>query len=138
MHHPRRRNVTISMFIEIHYIRKNLTQTDEPEIYSWGTQKKKITAGKEGTFLFYRRAVVAQHTEIRTAIKLPARRGIKSSASNHHSNKAAGVISTLLPHACKGQECCVQCCPSGLLSLDRTAVARRARMRLSLQWTWSV
>ena len=41
-HHPRRRNVTTLMVgLKNGHIRKNLTQSGEPQRYSWGTQKKK-------------------------------------------------------------------------------------------------
>ena len=41
-HHPRRRNVTTLMvWLENGHIRKNLTQSGEPQRYSWGTQQKK-------------------------------------------------------------------------------------------------
>ena len=41
-HHPRRRNVTTLIFgLKNGHIRKNLTQSGEPQRYSWGTQKKK-------------------------------------------------------------------------------------------------
>ena len=40
-HHPRRRNVTTLMAgLKNGHIRKNLTQSGEPQRYSWGTQKK--------------------------------------------------------------------------------------------------
>ena len=41
-HHPRRRNVTTLMVgLKNGHIRKNLTQSGEPQRYSWGTPKKK-------------------------------------------------------------------------------------------------
>ena len=41
-HHPRRRNVTTLMVgLKNGHISKNLTQSGEPQRYSWGTQKKK-------------------------------------------------------------------------------------------------
>ena len=52
-HHPRRRNVTTLMAgLKNGHIRKNLTQSGEPQRYSWGTQKttpppkKKLTLGQ--------------------------------------------------------------------------------------------
>ena len=45
MHHPRRLNVTNSMVglkKRTFTYGKNLIQNDEPQTYSWGTQKKKI------------------------------------------------------------------------------------------------
>ena len=42
MHHPWRWNVTISMVgLKNGHIRKNLSQNDEPQRYSWGMQKMK-------------------------------------------------------------------------------------------------
>ena len=42
-HHPRRRNVTTLMVgLKNGHIRKNLTQSGEPQRYSWGTKKKKM------------------------------------------------------------------------------------------------
>ena len=46
--HPRRRNVTTLMVgLKNGHIRKNLTQSGEPQRYSWGTQKKKKTTTKK-------------------------------------------------------------------------------------------
>ena len=42
MHHSRRGNVTTSMVgLKFGHICKSLTKNGEPQIYSWGTQKKK-------------------------------------------------------------------------------------------------
>ena len=42
MHHPQRQNGSTSMVVlKNGHIPKNLTQNGEPQIYSWGTQKKK-------------------------------------------------------------------------------------------------
>ena len=50
VHHPRRQNVTTSMVgLKNEHICKNLTQSGEPQRYSWGTQKRK----KKSTRAFY-------------------------------------------------------------------------------------
>ena len=47
-HHPRRRNVTTLMVgLKNGHIRKNLTQSGEPQRHSWGTHQKKKKKKKE-------------------------------------------------------------------------------------------
>ena len=71
-HHPRRRNVTTLMvgLKKNGHIRKNLTQSGEPQRYSWGTQKKNQPQNKQKqkTKKLRQKSVNKQLASIRNAV----------------------------------------------------------------------